>query len=444
VHGKDVLEILAHGARRDLALPINVALAIITGAAAGLAHAHERLGADGRPLGIVHRDVSPSNVMVGYEGTVKVVDFGVAKVRFREQTQAGTIMGKMAYLSPEQCRTGIELDHRSDIFSLGIVLYEMLTGTRAFRRDTDYDTLRAVINETPPLPSTLVADLPHGLDDVVMRALEKHPRDRFASINAMTDAIEEVAELHGMSLTAGVLRRYMGDTWGTRPEPWRALDDIELFDEDLMPVDRPSFGMPLDTKADAVPFLQATGLIDLSALFSKTELGSIPRFDAKPPRLPSGTPAGGRKIVRVPALAATDDSGVVVGYQEPPVAHTAIIRVAPVAHAPKRRSRVAIGVALGSAAIVTAYLMSRPPMRSPGAAIAAPPARSEAIVMPSVKPAPPPVVQPAKIIVPEPPEIEIDRALDVARPKPVAEPKPEPITTKPKPATCTDPLECQF
>jgi serine/threonine-protein kinase len=469
VHGKDVLEILAN---RNEALPANVALAIIVGAASGLAHAHERLGPDGRSLGIVHRDVSPANIMVSYEGTVKVLDFGVAKARFREQTEAGTIMGKMAYLSPEQCRSGRELDHRSDIFSLGIVLYEMLTGARAFRRDTDFETLRAVVNDDVDPPSKLVPDLPKGLDEIVLRALAKDPRDRFATVNEMTDAIEEVAELHGMALTAGVLRRYMRDTWGSRPEPWRALDDIELGDEDILPVDRTFIGLPADAKADAVPPLQATGLIDISALFSKTELGSISRAPVRA----IGTPPTGGKVVApkssasvaVPALPfAADETGVLVGYGEPPVQQTAIIRVAPgsasLPAARRKRSLVPVVVAVAIVGVVAVYFaFVRPHAHAPAAAIAAPSVGAP-IVMPSQRPAPaiaPPAVQ--RDVVQPDPDIEIDPKVEPAKkpavvvkpkqvddtslekPEPV-EPKPAPKKPKkPDPSTCTDPLECQF
>ena len=116
VHGETVRTLLqrSHALRRTI--PIGSVLSIIAGSAAGLHHAHERKSMDGRPLGIVHRDVSPSNLMVSYEGTVKVVDFGVAKAEHRStETQSGTVKGKITYMSPEQCK-GVELDRRSDLF----------------------------------------------------------------------------------------------------------------------------------------------------------------------------------------------------------------------------------------------------------------------------------------------------------------------------------------
>jgi serine/threonine-protein kinase len=197
VHGADVLDVLTRCSEADTRVPLNVALAIIAGAAAGLAHAHARCGANGRPLGIVHRDISPSNLMVSHEGGVKIVDFGVAKARQnREHTQAGTIMGKVAYLSPEQCKTGA-VDHRSDLFSLGTVLYEVLTHQRLFKRETDYETLAAVVRYTPTRPSFLVPGLARDVDHLVMRALAKDPAQRFQSATEMVEAIEAIAESQG-------------------------------------------------------------------------------------------------------------------------------------------------------------------------------------------------------------------------------------------------------
>ncbi|HET9987748.1 MAG TPA: serine/threonine-protein kinase, partial [Kofleriaceae bacterium] len=296
VHGEDVLDILARTVELKQPMPVQVALAIVAHAAGGLAHAHERCAPDGRALGIVHRDITPSNLMVSYEGTVKVVDFGVAKARFRStETQAGTIMGKVAYLSPEQCTTGA-VDHRSDIFSLGIVLYEMLTGTRLFKRENDYETLRAVANDHPIAPSAVVPNLPRGLDEIVLRALAKDPAQRFPTAHAMLDALEQVAETAGMSITSNVLRRYMRDLFGTREEPWRELEramipmledsDIELV-EDSVPR---AVGLPMDAAAESVPLLdEGTGMIDLEALFG-TQLSRDSRPIAPAPMpIPTGS-----------------------------------------------------------------------------------------------------------------------------------------------------------
>jgi hypothetical protein len=234
VHGENARTVLQreYGLRRKV--PIGHAITIAAGAATGLHHAHGATGADRKPLGIVHRDVSPANIMISFAGAVKLVDFGVAKaaVRFHE-TQAGTIKGKIAYLSPEQCTGNRPVDRRSDVFSLGIVLYELLTVQRLFRRDSDFATMAAIVTDDVPPPSQLRPEVPPELDGVVMRALEKNPDDRFPTAGAMVDALETAASRAGIALSVGGLGRYLRELFGVRPEPWIELESI---DQDPAPV----------------------------------------------------------------------------------------------------------------------------------------------------------------------------------------------------------------
>ncbi|MBA3498986.1 MAG: serine/threonine protein kinase, partial [Deltaproteobacteria bacterium] len=222
VHGETVRTVLqrAHELRRSP--PINCVLATMAGTAAGLHHAHERIGIEGRPLGIVHRDVSPSNLMIGYDGSVKVVDFGVAKTTDRVETQSGAVKGKISYLSPEQAR-GQRLDRRSDVFSLGIVMWEMLTVERLYKRDNDFDAMSAIIHDAPQPPSARRRDIPIELDRIVMRALAKDPDERFQTAEEVGDAIEAVATQIGATLAPSSLSRFLRDLFGARPEPWIEL-----------------------------------------------------------------------------------------------------------------------------------------------------------------------------------------------------------------------------
>jgi serine/threonine protein kinase len=259
VHGEDVRDILHRTAALDQRLPLDVALSIAVGTAAGLAHAHERCGTDGQPLHIVHRDVTPSNLMVSYEGVVKVLDFGIAKARVRStETQAGTIVGKVAYMSPEAVTTGV-VDARSDIFSLGIVLYEMLTHSRLFRRGNDYETLAAIARYDPPPPSEIAENVPPELDRVVMRALAKDPAQRFPTAATMLDALEAVADLAAIALSPRDVRKFMRALYGTRPEPWRELElrrepaPVTYPGDVLGPLTRTVF--PADALAVDVPLL---------------------------------------------------------------------------------------------------------------------------------------------------------------------------------------------
>ena len=223
VHGETVRAIMARAAQAQRALPIACALAIAAGAAAGLHHAHDRIGIDGKALGIVHRDVSPSNLMVGYEGHVKVVDFGVAKAATSENvTHSGTVKGKIAYLSPEQA-IGRDIDRRSDVFSLGIVLWEMLTGRRLFKRESDFLSMRAIVDDDVPAPSTVRADVSPALDAVVLKALAKTPADRYQTAQELFDAIERYAQDSGQAISSAVLSRVLRELFGSRPEPWLVL-----------------------------------------------------------------------------------------------------------------------------------------------------------------------------------------------------------------------------
>jgi len=231
VHGETVRSLLlrAQGVRRSV--PLACVLTIVAGAAAGLHHAHERNSKDGRPLGIVHRDVSPSNLMVSYEGSVKVVDFGVAKAADRGvETRAGTVKGKISYMSPEQCR-GEQVDRRSDLFSLGIVMWELLTGTRLYRRASALQNMMAIVNDPPPPPSTRRFEVPGAIDDIVLRLLAKSVDDRFQTAAEVVDAIANASSQTGAALSASGVSRLVRDLFGTRAEPWLELESDALSGE---------------------------------------------------------------------------------------------------------------------------------------------------------------------------------------------------------------------
>ncbi|MGN6106012.1 MAG: serine/threonine protein kinase, partial [Kofleriaceae bacterium] len=254
-------------------IPISVVLTIVAGAAAGLHHAHDRVGTDGVPLGIVHRDVSPSNLMVGFEGGVKVVDFGVAKAADRAQeTKSGTVKGKISYLSPEQCR-GRPVDRRSDLFSLGIVMWEMLTTERLFKRASDFENMTAIVNDISAPPSSRRANLPPELDAITLRLLAKDPAERFQTAAEVVDALEEAAARTATRISPSGLGRLLREMFGQRPEPWLELDAAEVPDGVTVtgqPVPAElsgSLGDPVD--------LQLSSVVDLSAAPSSSELPNI-------------------------------------------------------------------------------------------------------------------------------------------------------------------------
>ena len=152
----------------DRIAQLRVAAGIIVQACAGLHHAHELKGEDGKLLGLVHRDVSPSNLFITTSGVVKVLDFGVAKVHGGAETEAGTIKGKTQYMAPEQL-LGEQLDRRCDVFALGIVLFELATHSRLFKRGSDYLAARAILEEPIPRADALDPAVPAALADVINR-----------------------------------------------------------------------------------------------------------------------------------------------------------------------------------------------------------------------------------------------------------------------------------
>ncbi|MBA2542218.1 MAG: serine/threonine protein kinase [Deltaproteobacteria bacterium] len=221
VHGVTVQDLVTRAADRRTVLPVHAVLGIIAGTAAGLQHAHDRAGADGKPLDIVHRDISPSNLMLSYDGQVKVVDFGVAKAALvgRPETQAGEIKGKVGYLSPEQCRLQ-KLDRRSDLYSLGVVAWEMLTGKRLWKRETAFGTMAAIATEEVPLASEYREDLWPEVDALVAKLLATEVAERFQDAAELIEAVELVAATTKSNITPPQLARMMRDLFGAPVEPW--------------------------------------------------------------------------------------------------------------------------------------------------------------------------------------------------------------------------------
>ncbi|GMV18252.1 MAG: serine/threonine protein kinase [Polyangiaceae bacterium] len=190
VSGESLSQLLKRLRKRDSTMPSSIASAVVTNALYGLHAAHEAKSEDGEPLRIVHRDVSPHNILVGVDGAARVVDFGIAKAAKRsKETEVGRIKGKIAYMSPEQVKSQ-PLDRRSDVFSAGIVLWETLTGRRLFE-DTDPFLVMSQVLEAPlSPPSRLVPGISPELDAVVMRALARDREARFQTAREMAIAIE--------------------------------------------------------------------------------------------------------------------------------------------------------------------------------------------------------------------------------------------------------------
>ncbi|WP_426745223.1 protein kinase [Myxococcus faecalis] len=315
VHGEAVGPLGLRAQQRKLTIPLGLKCRIIADAAAGLDAAHNARSPSGRKLALIHRDVSPQNVLVGYNGGVKLIDFGVAKASGKfSQTVVGTIKGKHAYMSPEQAR-GEPLDHRSDIFGLGTVFYELLTHQRLFKRDTEIATLKAVVGTKIVPPSEVMPDIPKALDAIVLKALARKREERFASAGEVQLALDEFLVQQKLHATPAHLAAFMQDTYSEELEEERLAAEPTVIHYD--------------------PRLAARQQAAAAAAAAGDTAGSGQRPTARP--TPAGTPARkpGGSSASAPAMVK-DPGGVSASSTSP---------MAPARRAPTGSSAAAAPVA---------------------------------------------------------------------------------------------------
>jgi Flp pilus assembly protein TadD len=222
VHGENLRELLKQAAARNVHFSPELVASITARACAGLDHAHRKTDEGGRPLRIIHRDVSPQNVLVSYEGDVKVVDFGIAKaVAENPEATRGVLKGKLSYLSPEQVN-GLNLDARSDVFAIGLVFYELLVGKKLFDKQDPAEILDAIIHVDSNQVARSVPNLDRRLREVLCQALHVDPEQRFPSAGAMQMALEEyvreVGDPGGTMQLANLMRLLFDEKIGERTE----------------------------------------------------------------------------------------------------------------------------------------------------------------------------------------------------------------------------------
>ncbi|MCA9670628.1 MAG: serine/threonine protein kinase, partial [Myxococcales bacterium] len=229
VHGKNLGEILESARDRRMQLSIDDAVYIAIETCKGLDYAHRRTDAQGSSLGLVHRDISPPNVMVSMTGEVKLADFGIAKATHKlGNTEAGVVKGTYGYMSPEQL-LGDVVDHRTDIFSCGILLYEMLTGRRLFGGGSELEAMERVKEARVQAPSTMSSRVPSALDPIVARALAKDPADRYATANEFQLELSRFLFSSGAGASATTLTGFIN----------RLFPSNEAANEPLMPEEPP-------------------------------------------------------------------------------------------------------------------------------------------------------------------------------------------------------------
>jgi len=249
---------LAH--YRKTAIPFPVAGEIVAQVCDGLHAAHELTGEDDVPVGLVHRDISPQNLMVSTSGQVKVLDFGIAKVRGSQvRTEAGQIKGKYPYMSPEQCQ-GEHLSRGTDIFSLGIVFYEMVVAKRLFKRRTELATMKAITEEELPLPHEKRPGLPVEISRIILRALERRPERRFADAAEMGSTVRRTLADLGYPTNPSLLADFLKG---------ECAELLEARAAALRRVQRPSRRIP--------------SVLDLDGLDEETGAGPVPPTSAESP-----------------------------------------------------------------------------------------------------------------------------------------------------------------
>ncbi len=271
IWGKDLLQIQNRLRKLKQGMPVATAAFVLAKVLEGLDYAHRKRDPLGRPLEIVHRDCSPQNVLVSYEGEVKVIDFGIAKATSRNsRTMAGVLKGKFGYMSPEQVR-GLPLDRRSDIFALGTMLFECLTGERLFAGETDFSTLEKVRNVDIQSPRTINPDIPVEVERIIMKALSKDVDERYQWCSEMLADLQQYLMGEDVVFTAKSLSGWLKDVFSTEIERERALlEQYKRVGRDGLIAGLPS----AEAKLDVVEHLGAAGMPEGDA----TTLGG-PNFD---------------------------------------------------------------------------------------------------------------------------------------------------------------------
>lgn len=250
VHGESLETVFRVSSDRVVPLPLPFALTVASCVASALDYAHSLCAADGRPLDIVHRDVSLSNIMCGHDGSVKLIDFGIAKASNRAtKTLAGTLKGKIGYLAPEQVVSG-PIDHRADIFALGIVLYELTTGVRAFNDTSDLITLERVMQGEIRRPRELVENYPPELEAIVMKALQTDREHRYQNAGSLGRSIERFAARRHMSLGHGAIADVMTKLFGEARPRRRFARGSEIKTDPSIPVPVPPEPTPVTAIID--------------------------------------------------------------------------------------------------------------------------------------------------------------------------------------------------
>ena len=255
VHGKDLSDVIRAAQLAGREVPVDLAIHVGREMLKGLYYAHNKTDPEGAPLNIIHRDISPHNVLVSFMGEVKLTDFGIAKASsIMNKTAVGILKGKYGYMSPEQAR-GQPLDHRSDIFNTGIVLYELLVGERCFAGSSDFSTLNLMRNAEVTPPTKINAKLPKEMEAIILKALSKDKKDRFQDGVEFEKALATYAKQSGQHATATELGEFMRSLFANGLEkkpniPTGILNLASVADPNAIPAAAPVAKAERAEKAD--------------------------------------------------------------------------------------------------------------------------------------------------------------------------------------------------
>ncbi len=350
IEGDTLARLLARSGQSGQPLPTGAGVRIILDTLAGLEAAHELCGDDGSPLNIVHRDVSPQNILIGLDGSARITDFGVARAATRlSTTRTGQLKGKLAYMAPEQAR-GSDVDRRADVFALGIVLWETLAQRRLFKGDAEAETLNRVLYEPIPLVRSASPNVPAALEAVCAKALERDPSARFQSCSEMADALEREARVAGLLGSHKDVAAHLSTVMGTDISQQR--DAMRAW------LARSEPSRPRELRQVSGP------------------ISGVKQLDSGPPRMMSPTPV-------------TSRSGLKSGISS---VSAAALEVSPEfaesSSAAPRRSRTAVWIGLAVAVVVVVCGASfYGYTRSGSTPAAAPPSASASAVAPTNAPA---------------------------------------------------------
>jgi eukaryotic-like serine/threonine-protein kinase len=291
VHGRDLRAMFDRCRQLGDPMPVSQACFAVMKVCEGLDYAHNKRDQAGRELHLVHRDVSPQNILVSFEGEVKLIDFGIAKAAGKgSKTQAGILKGKFGYMSPEQVR-GIPVDRRSDVFSCGIVLYELLTGERLFVGESDFSTLEKVRNVEILPPSTYNRRIPDELERIVLKALAKDPEERYQNAIDLHDELQAFVYTAGEFYSRKDLAGWMKKTFGREIEEETAK--LETYRQLKAPVSD-------DTATSAINARGTGG----SPAVGRVPTGTRPPTGASPQAVRKSSPSGPNKAPPPPPNAS--------------------------------------------------------------------------------------------------------------------------------------------